>query len=700
MKNNTMKNNNYNTNNNKFRPKGKGYSFQKTNKLLNKHGKAYREQDLQRRPGHKRRRDQGESSENQQQPQQPAVAEAPKTDSYADLLGSLTKRPRVYFEELLGDIHNDKSDSEGERGDDPEEIESESENESESDGSESEEEVEVESGKKDYFSSNFGSAATLVVGQTGDSLTVPHTLFKVTRSLQSPSPAAEPKTSQDLLRLGLQPSLAQQWTTNTKQVKSKGIMKPVSASLYPFLAQGSDVFFADSNFENQAETLRLLALHVSDHVMKTRRLVLKNNSKLANAAETGVGVSEGAARDQGFTRPKVLVLLPFRNVAHKFVHQMLKIALTGTKKQISNKKRFEEEYGPDSDEKPNLSKSLNYQKLFLGNNDDFFTLGIALAKNSVKLYTDFYNSDIILASPLGLRTVIGAEGDKQRDFDFLSSIEIMSLFMTDVFLMQNWEHLLHCLQHLNMKPTKDRGTDFSRVKMWGLDGNGSKYRQNLVFSSLISPEINSLLSNHCTGHRGLVRVGPLQQKDVLSSILYPVRQVFSRMRDLKAEESPVEYITTGRYDYFIQNILPRYQSDDMSGIVIVIPSYFDFVRVRNHLKREAIAFSQLSEYSANKSISNVRREFAQGNVKFLITTERFFFFKRYTLKQAQHVVFYEAPLNAECYSHYLNMLTEEGAVSTLLYNKLDGARLERMVGEKQCRILLNSKQTTHMIISE
>ena len=77
---------------------------------------------------------------------------------------------------------------------------------------------------------------------------------------------------------------------------------------------------------------------------------------------------------------------------------------------MSNKKRFEDEYGPGEAEKPNLSKSLSYQKTFLGNNDDFFTLGVAFAKNSVKLYTDFYNSDLIVASPLGLRSVVGAPG--------------------------------------------------------------------------------------------------------------------------------------------------------------------------------------------------------------------------------------------------------------------------------------------------
>ena len=78
--------------------------------------------------------------------------------------------------------------------------------------------------------------------------------------------------------------------------------------------------------------------------------------------------------------------------------------------QVSNKKRFEDDFGNGEVEKPNLSKSMSYQKLFMGNNDDFFTLGLSLAKNSIKLYTDLYSSNIVIASPLGLRNFIGTRG--------------------------------------------------------------------------------------------------------------------------------------------------------------------------------------------------------------------------------------------------------------------------------------------------
>jgi hypothetical protein len=114
------------------------------------------------------------------------------------------------------------------------------------------------------------------------------------------------------------------------------------------------------------------------------------------------------------------------------------------------------------------------------------------AAQKVKLYSEFYDSDIILASPLGLRLVTGAVGDKARDIDFLSSIEGMprapvrsqarvvgELFgacvasmgacvcqhfvlrcavciveQCDALLMQNWEHTKEIMAALNSLPSK------------------------------------------------------------------------------------------------------------------------------------------------------------------------------------------------------------------------------------------------------
>ena len=61
-----------------------------------------------------------------------------------------------------------------------------------------------------------------------------------------------------------------------------------------------------------------------------------------------------------------------------------------------------------------FSFSASYEATFAGNIDDCFRVGIAIKRNAINLYSEFYSSDLILASPLGLRTIIGAKGYEQQ----------------------------------------------------------------------------------------------------------------------------------------------------------------------------------------------------------------------------------------------------------------------------------------------
>ena len=50
--------------------------------------------------------------------------------------------------------------------------------------------------------------------------------------------------------------------------------------------------------------------------------------------------------------------------------------------------------------------------------------GFQVSRKTIKFFSPFERSDVLICSPLGLREITGAEGDKQREFDFLSSIEV------------------------------------------------------------------------------------------------------------------------------------------------------------------------------------------------------------------------------------------------------------------------------------
>lgn len=54
--------------------------------------------------------------------------------------------------------------------------------------------------------------------------------------------------------------------------------------------------------------------------------------------------------------------------------------------------------------------------------------------------------------------------DRERDYDFLSSIEVVLVEQTDVMLMQNFDHLTALFKMMNCLPAQNRDTDFSRVR--------------------------------------------------------------------------------------------------------------------------------------------------------------------------------------------------------------------------------------------
>lgn len=51
----------------------------------------------------------------------------------------------------------------------------------------------------------------------------------------------------------------------------------------------------------------------------------------------------------------------------------------------------------------------DHVEMFKGNVDDSFRIGVKVTRKSVKLFSEFYSCDIVIASPLGLRMSIEKE---------------------------------------------------------------------------------------------------------------------------------------------------------------------------------------------------------------------------------------------------------------------------------------------------
>lgn len=370
------------------------------------------------------------------------------------------------------------------------------------------------------------------------------------------------------------------------------------------------------------------------------------------------------------------------------------------------KKRFTADFSGDTRKMPKKNpKPEDYEQMFKGNADDSFKIGLSITKKTLKLYTDFYSSDIIIASPIGLRRIIGAEGESNRDHDFLASVEVLIMDQPEVFMMQNWDHVLHLLNHIHLQPKSSHDADFSRLRSWCANGWTKYYRQTLIFSSLQFPEINAIFNKHCRNYAGKVKTANTSTSGSISQVVVQLPLTFQRM-DIA---SHVDALNT-RLEFFTTKILPHYKDTLMNHCMIFIPSYFDFVALRNYFRNEDLSFVQVCEYGKPGSVAKARDMFFHSSAHFMLYTERAHFHFRYRIKGIRHLIFYAPPLFPHFYSEMCNLMQEgyqnprAGTPSnmsvSMLFSKYDMLQLSAIVGMERAQKMLRSEKHVHMLMTK
>nr|XP_023021068.1 digestive organ expansion factor homolog [Leptinotarsa decemlineata] len=475
---------------------------------------------------------------------------------------------------------------------------------------------------------------------------------------------------------------------------------PLQAEIFSVINNYQDFYFPGRTFSNSEEIRYVYCLHAVNHVLKTRTKVIHHNSKLSKKDD----VPE-EFRDQGLVRPKVLIVVPFKDAAYKTVRMIIDLILQEDKGNVMNKNRFEEDYTGNELILPKKNpKPEDYELIFQGNTSDDFKIGLTITKKSIKLYADFYSSDIIIASPLGLRTIIGAEGEPERDYDFLASIEVLIFDQTEIFLMQNWDHVIHIVNHLHLQPKDSHGTDFARVRTWSLNGWAKYYRHTMIFSSINSAEINAIFNKKCHNYAGKVKVINPIDFGTISQVVVQVPHVFHRFECKSAAEA-----VDARYQFFVDKILPQQREALMKQTMIFVPSYFDYVRLRNYFRKEDIGFVQICEYSKEAKIARARDMFFHGDAHFLLYTERYHFFNRKRIKGIRHLLFYQLPVFPHFYYEICNLMQEAylnkkiGSSSnmtvTVIYSKYDVYQLSACVGTEKAAKMIQSDRKVHMMVT-
>ncbi|KZT10784.1 digestive organ expansion factor [Laetiporus sulphureus 93-53] len=485
--------------------------------------------------------------------------------------------------------------------------------------------------------------------------------------------------SRDTQKIAVLDKLREPFTA--RQIKLPHDIVELQDDLLAMLSSQRDLYITRAALDTHQSMREVVALHALNHITKKRRRVLKNNERLTHALKSGAPSPEDV-QDQGFTRPSVLILLPFRSFAMKWI-MALTTHTPSPSYQVENRSRFNAEYGlpPGAVDKLASSEPGTYPRdhveMFKGNVDDAFRVGIKMTRKSVKLFADFYGCDLIIASPLGLRMSI----EKEKSADFLSSVEVLIADQMDALTMQNWEHVQFIFSHLNQLPKESHDVDFSRIKPWYLDGHAAYLRQSILFTAYETPETRALFTGSLKNVAGKVRT---ERRWPPVEVPEGIDQNFVHF-DCSSPKDEVDK----RFQHFTTHLLPTVLKSAVqsSNTVVFIPSSFDFIRVQNHFRKNlSVTFVVLSEYSSNQDISRAREAFFSGKKAFLLISERFHFFRRYKLRGIRNIIFYGPPDHPQFYTEFLSYPFLDDGIDVsdvtcrVLYSRYDWMRLERIAG--------------------
>ncbi|XP_045598817.1 U3 small nucleolar RNA-associated protein 25 homolog [Procambarus clarkii] len=476
--------------------------------------------------------------------------------------------------------------------------------------------------------------------------------------------------------------------------------------LLTILSNYSDLYFPQATFEHWEQVRTVYAVHAINHILKTRKKIVNHTLKITKAKAEKRYECSDKYRDQGYARPKVLILLPFKHSAYRLVETIITLLFEGKNTAVQNHSRFQEDFGPGEGEDSvnKRARPEDFQETFKGDISEDFKIGLKLTKSSLKLYADFYHSDIIIASPLGLRYVVGNSVKTDAEADFLTSIEVLILDQADVFMMQNWEHVLVLMETINHHPhdIHKLDTDLTRVRLWSLDGHSKLYRQTVIFSATLVDH-NRALINKCTNFTGRLQVlNPVEHGSV-QEVVVQAELVLSRISGMRDPDS--------RFQHFTQELLPQFRSSMRHNVLVYIPDYCDYIRLVRYLKEDGgTSAATINEYMVgqNSKVAKARSLFFDGKRNFLLYTERFHFYRRYRIKGVRHIIFYDVPSYPHFFSEICNLMVEGNqnprvrqkhlgaSTVTVLFQRSDLTKLVGVLGSTRAGELINSSKSVHL----
>jgi len=122
------------------------------------------------------------------------------------------------------------------------------------------------------------------------------------------------------------------------------------------------------------------------------------------------------------------------------------------------------------------------------------------------------------------------------------------------------------------------------------------------------------------------------------------------LRRLPANVS-IEKVEDSRFNLFTKQLwkgIYEEVSTEQSGYtVVLVPSYFDFVKLKGFFKRKNARVAMISEYTPKKEAQRLRSLYEEKDVPVIMVTERALVFEKIRIRFARNLVLYTIPESSD-----------------------------------------------------
>ena len=159
-----------------------------------------------------------------------------------------------------------------------------------------------------------------------------------------------------------------------------------------------------------------------------------------------------------------------------------------------------------------------------------------------------------------------------------------------------------------------------------------------------------------------------------------------------------------RYQLFVKTLWQGIYTNCTGYTVLLVPSYFDFVRLKTYFKAKNAQVAMISEYTDKKECQRLRTMYEMNECPVLMITERALVFQKIRVRFARNLILYAIPESPDIIEDNFAEMLKGDYWETILKHRLNKLKLsaaskeERVTTEElahRCKMVIREGRTAN-----